>query len=367
MQTTRLLFNYFKRTFSILSVKRCISVTSLQYTSNLDVIDAFTNDLILKHKARLNDTNDPKDMSFNYSELINKELHDMTEDELSSLFLQLLSKNNDKHIEQLLINCTSTRTFIDKGIVKNLFRHYSLSGKPEMVVALQKYCSKVDINLYRRNAEFMHDLAKAQCMKGNSEKGLSVLKYCYINFPNRRSLYRLIFRDLIQDSVLHRSEATLVIFKKFVQEFSDILEDHYPLVCFWHICWSSSWFSDQILAEELLESSKSLQNIVKDKATAFSLTVLKDYNEDAVMRLLQTLLKYAMLDEYAKVLQVLFTYKLRNRDIRGCAEIIKNCEVLGISLPSDQQGQYIRMLITGHKSNKPEAHKSTLKNFKLKF
>lgn len=49
------------------------------------------------------------------------------------------------------------------------------------------------------------------------------------------------------------------------------------------------------------------------RAIAFSITVLKDYNEDAVMRLLQSLLKYEMMDEYSKVLQVLFAYKSKFR------------------------------------------------------
>ncbi|CAH2042398.1 unnamed protein product, partial [Iphiclides podalirius] len=108
---------------------------------------------------------------------------------------------------------------------------------------------------------------------------------------------------------LTKSEATLVIFKKYVLEFSTKWNENYPLVCFWHICWSSTWYSDQILADELLETSKSLQNVIKEKATVFSITILREYNDDAVLRLLQTLLKYKMMTEYTNVLQVLFQYK----------------------------------------------------------
>ncbi|XP_037302045.1 uncharacterized protein LOC119192332 [Manduca sexta] len=207
-------------------------------------------------------------------------------------------------------------------------------------------------------------------MKGNSERGLSILKYCYLKYENRRTFYRLLFRELIQDSVLNRSEASMVIFKRYTLEFSSVWSDHYPLVCFWFACWSSSWFSDHMLSDELLESSEPLLDIIKNKATTFSITVLKeDYNEDAVMRLLQILLKYDMITEYTKVLQLLFNYKLRNKDIRGCTEIIRNCEVLGISLPSSQQGRYIKMLIDGKSQDvKVTAEKPHVpKNFKLKF
>lgn len=47
------------------------------------------------------------------------------------------------------------------------------------------------------------------------------------------------------------------------------------------------------------------------RATAFSISALRDYNEDAVIRLLQNLLKYDMMSEYVAVLQVLFNYKCK--------------------------------------------------------
>ncbi|XP_013162603.1 PREDICTED: uncharacterized protein LOC106114071 isoform X2 [Papilio xuthus] len=132
------------------------------------------------------------------------------------------------------------------------------------------------------------------------------------------------------------------------------------------MCWSSTWFSDQMLSNELLETSEKLQNIVRDKATIFSINILREYNEDAVVSLMQSLLKYKMMTEYTKVLQLLFNYKLRNRDLRGCREIVRNCEALGIKLPSDQQGRYIRMLINNEIPEEKSITKPTL-NFKLKF
>ncbi|XP_022817505.1 uncharacterized protein LOC111350257 [Spodoptera litura] len=47
------------------------------------------------------------------------------------------------------------------------------------------------------------------------------------------------------------------------------------------------------------------------QAMAFSIMALKDFKEDGVVRLLQTLLKYEMMKEYVDVLQVLFNFKLK--------------------------------------------------------
>ncbi|XP_053614633.1 uncharacterized protein LOC128677659 [Plodia interpunctella] len=356
------------------SVKTCKNTVPslLYYATTIDPFDIITQELLQRHQSRIKvyafDINKLKIRHFTETESNYYDVSKMSNEDLDKILLELHAKSKDKYIEQVITDCRNVKRFIVESTLKRLFRHYSNVGKPDMVVVLQKYCAKVDPNLFKRNGEFLHYSAKAQCMKGNSEKGLEILKQCYRKNENFRSLYRIIFRELIQDSVLNKSEATLVIFKKYVLEFSQDWEEHYPLICFWHICWSSSWFSDQMLANELLDSSEILQNIVRDKATAFSITVLRDYNEDAVTRLLQGLLKYKMMIEYAKVLQVLFNYKLRNRDLRGCTEILKNCGDLGVTLPSDQQGKYIKMLISGQQTEtKPTVPKPTFKYFKLKF
>ncbi|XP_075981457.1 uncharacterized protein LOC142980062 [Anticarsia gemmatalis] len=368
LQLTRYLLNYVRLINNIQRLKTSMPHQGFYSTFTMD---AFTSELIERHKNKFHRHDvllselsvqhcTTTESKYNVTELTNVQMDNM--------FTDLLSKNKDKQVQDLILECQNYRKFITNESLKKLFRHYGNGGKPEMVVMLQTFIATIDPISYKRNGEFLHHLARAQCMKGNSEKGLSLLKSIYIKYTGYRSFYRLIFRDLIQDSVLNRSEASLMVFKKYVIEFSEELSEHYPLVCFWHICWASSWFSDQMLSNDLLEMSEVLQEIVRDKATAFSIMALKDFNEDAVVRLLQTLLKYDMMIEYAAVLQVLFNYKLKNRDIRGCTEIIRNCEVLGIVLPSNQQGRYITMLIEDKKRRPEEpSRKPSLKDFKLKF
>ncbi|XP_013187730.2 uncharacterized protein LOC106132753 [Amyelois transitella] len=339
------------------------------YATTIDPLDVFTQDFQRNKSKIVNvfDVNNLRIRKFMESESNRYDVSMMNEEDLNKILEELQVKSKDKVVKQIVTDCINYSKFINENTVKRLLRHYSNHGKTDMVAVLQKYCAKVDPNFYKRNGEFQHYSAKAQCMRGNSEKGLEILKQSYRTHENLRTFYRIIFKELIQDSVLNRSEASLVIFKKYVLEFSETWEEHYPLICFWYICWSSSWFSDQMLGNELLESSEVLQDIVRDRAVVFSITILRDYNDDAVVRLLQVLLKYNMMAEYTKVLQVLFNFKLKNRDIRGCTEIIKNCEALGVTLPSDQQGRYIKMLITGQQTDsKPTASKNT-SSFKLKF
>ncbi|CAH2264392.1 uncharacterized protein LOC120633381 [Pararge aegeria] len=369
MQRLRHTSKYFRLLYTVRELSRKCSILTSNFTSSIEASDSETLTLQRWSKTILS-----QDIGLRFfMEMDNNRTADitnMTNDELNDLLQDLMSKNRDKLLSKYLNECLDKQKHYSTNVLKKLFRYCSISGRVDMVEVLQKYCFKVDYHLFKRNGEFMHYVAKAQCMKGNSQQGLSVLKEAYIKYSGLRSFYRVIFRELINDSVLNRSEASMVIFKKYVLEFSETWNDHYPLICYWHICWSSNWFSDQQISNELLETSEALQNIVRDKASTFSINILRDYNEDAVVRLLQSLLKFHMMDEYAKVLEILFNYKLKNKDLRGCTEIVKNCETLGISLPADQQGRYIKMLIYKDYSDvkaEDKPKKLTSKNFKLKF
>lgn len=192
-------------------------------------------------------------------------IENMTPEEIDDLLQDLLIKNKYAQITNIINDCLKSSKLVSDNTVKKLFRTYSINGRIDTVEILQKYCSKLNPYLNKRNGEFLHYLAKAHCMKGNSENGLSILKDAYVKYEGLRSFYRVIFRELIYDSVQNRSEASLVIFTKYVLIFSEIWNDHYPLICFWHTCWSSSWFSDQMLSNDLLENSEALRKIVQDK------------------------------------------------------------------------------------------------------
>lgn len=241
------------------------------YAPTADTWDSFTLELLQRHRAKIKvNAFDATNFGARYfmdseAKTKDKDISEMTVAEVDEKVVELLSRNKEKQMVEFISDCSKADKKITDITLKKLFRNYSIAGKPDVVEALQKYCSNVDPFLFRRNGNFMHYMAKAQCMRGNSEKGLLILTECYKNNIALRSFYRIIFRELIQDTVLHRSEASLVTFKKYVLQFSDVWSEHYPLVCFWHICWSSSWFSDQMLSNELLESSVNLQNIVRDK------------------------------------------------------------------------------------------------------
>lgn len=239
------------------------------FATAVDSVDLFTNDFPpQRHKAK---EKTPLISSYTMRYFMRNEsskginIANMTSEEIENLLQELLTKNKDKQISNIMKDCMNNSKIINDYTLKKLFRFYSVIGRIDVVEILQKYTSKVNPSLYRRNGEFLHYMAKAHCMKGNSENGLSILKQAYVKYEGLRSFYRIIFRELIYDSVQNRSEASLVIFMKYVLIFSEIYNDHYPLICFWHICWSSTWFSDQTLSNELLENSAELRSIVKDK------------------------------------------------------------------------------------------------------
>lgn len=245
------------------------TISAHYYTTTIDALDIFTKELLQRHRCKLrNNTLEVNNLSIRYfmdSENVQRNIKNLTSEELDEVVHQYMSKNKDNKIIDLLKELIEHRKHISDITIKKLFRNYSNAGKSDIVVLLQEYSFKLYPQMHKHNGEFTHYIAKAQCMRGNSEKGLSILTDCYKNNEQLRGFYRLIFRQLIQDTVLNRSEASLVIFKKYVLKFSEKFGDHYPLICFWHLCWSSTWFSDQNLSIELLECSEKLQEIIKDR------------------------------------------------------------------------------------------------------
>lgn len=239
------------------------------YTTTIDALDNFTKELLQRHRCRLrNNPLEVKSLTIRYfmdSENAQKSIKNMTTEELDDVVLKHMSENKDNKIIDLLRELIEHGKRLSDITIKKLFRKYSIAGKSDIIVLLQEYSFKLCPQMHKHNGEFTHFVAKAQCMRGNAEKGLSILTDCYKNNEQLRSCYRLMFRELIQDTVLNRSEASLVIFKKYVLQFSEKFGDHYPLICFWHLCWSSTWFSDQTLSSELLESSEKLQDIIRDR------------------------------------------------------------------------------------------------------
>ncbi|KOB68048.1 Uncharacterized protein OBRU01_18735 [Operophtera brumata] len=246
---------FFRFYYNILNIHRLLPITA--FPTTVDVIDAYTSgtsESILQHRDKMKNNINMPQFSIQHCNRTDTKTNDvilLPEQEFETTLQELLIKNKDKQIEIIILQCLSIRRLLSDSILKTLLKHYSNAGKPELIVIIQKYFSRLLPNSYRRNGEFSHYLAKAQCLKGNSEKGLSILRDGYKKNQNLRSLYRVIFRELIHDSVMNRSEASLVVFKKYVLEFSKLWEEHYPLVCFWHICWLSSWYSDQMLSNEL--------------------------------------------------------------------------------------------------------------------
>lgn len=263
----------FYRSCILQSKLRCFTIIRHNFSSTVDVMDIFTSALLKQDKQKseicsISNLFAGKENRLNYFSVNDNsttKYSEMTNEEIDNNLLDLVSKSKDKQVVDLVKMCSKNRKFITESTIKRLFRTYSIAGKPEIIAILQQYCYTVDYELYKRNGEFLHYLAKAHCFKGNADKGLTILSNCYKKYEGLRGFYRIIFRELIQDTILNRSEASLVIFKKYVLEFSNKWNEDYPLVCFWHMCWSSNWFSDQMLSNELLETSEKLQNIIRDK------------------------------------------------------------------------------------------------------
>lgn len=296
----------------------------------------------------------------------------LNKEQINNLITNSLAAQRFDELEGLLKQCQNLRKFPSVNIYIELLLSYSDMAKIEKVLYLKEFCRVLNPSLYKNNANFDHYLAKAQCNKGYADKGLTLFLKLYKENVLLRVCICRMMKVLIEDAVSNRSEASLVVYRKYVERLCVEWNEYYPLTFLWKCCWQSSWFSDHLVADELVSDYELLQSEIKNGVEYLTREALIGQgNEDAIVRLLQLLLKYHMLEEYGLVIRVLFDYKLRLLDLRGCTEILQNCKLLGIELSPKQHKSYIEIVIDGKHvstSNKPQVvAKLPVKQFKLKF
>lgn len=181
----RLLYNIFNSRF----------LPVISYTTTVDPMDVLTTELLQKPKHKVQSLLDTPNFGIQrFSDTNSKPnvVNSMTDEELEETIQQLLLKNKDKQVEQIINECIAIRKLISDKLIKILFKHYSNLGRIDIVLLLQQYCLNLSPTMYKRNGEFSHFYAKAQCLRGNSDKGLSLLKDCYKKYVHFRSYYRYI-------------------------------------------------------------------------------------------------------------------------------------------------------------------------------
>nr|XP_022907348.1 uncharacterized protein LOC111418877 [Onthophagus taurus] len=330
----------------------------------VDALDAFTSHLV-NEKANKWENMKIKTKSFvPVSNLKINRVHqniqrNVTIESLSGALQEGIEENNVESIMEILEEC-KRRKVISLNVSMNVLSYFAQIGHIEGIKLIQEMYVDVNPRVLSIYGDFQQYLAEATWIKGNIPKALLIFLEVYKNNRCLRQNIRIVLRYLYYNASQKNSEASMVAISKFSEQLANDFQDYTPLMNLWKICLLSEWYSDQVLAEELLERNEMLIKIVLSQTSQIVGLALKYHKIESVYKLLEMLLKYKCKTESSIVLISLFDYKLRQRDLFSCTQILKWATKYDILIPSLQQEKALQLLLNGNTTKK-------VKNCTLKF
>lgn len=193
----------------------------------------------------------------------------------------------------------------------------------------------------------------------------------FISDMKQKQMVLFLLREITQETVGFKSEASLVILASLAEYFVCIFDDYRLITNIWTTAFKSPWFSDQCLAEDLYEKHPGLRYRLSQTETVshYTRSLLAADDIDSVQRLIQLYLQFGERESSRLCLCLLFDYQYLSSNLKACSEIMKFCVDSNIKLTEDHEGQLLDLLL-GIKTRKVQKsakyHKSTPK-FKFKF
>lgn len=187
----------------------------------------------------------------------------------------------------------------------------------------------------------------------------------------QKQIILFLLREITQETVGFKSEASLVILASLAEYFACMFDDYRLLTNIWTTAFKSAWFSDHCLAEDLYKKHPNLRHILSqaDTVSSYFQTLLLKDDIETCQRLIQLYLEFGEKESSRLCLCLLFDHHFLESNLKACSEIMKFCVDSNIILTEDHEGRLLDLLL-GTKTRKvykaPKQHKSTPK-FRFKF
>lgn len=234
---------------------------------------------------------------------------------LDMLLRDAMEADNISYINEIVNECIKCKSVPTVAVLLQTLSHCSQNGDKNIITSLTKLCSEVQPKVLKDFGDFKHYMAKAVWVKGDINSAIIIFEDVYRNYSDIRRIIRSMLKQLLLDAVVNRSEATLLNMISFAERLIKDFQDFYPLACIWQACFLSEWFTDQTLALELLEEKDGLLNVVSSQIPFIVSLSLKKHQTEVVYRLLELLLRLKQMSECTRVLEALFDYRGKIKQI----------------------------------------------------
>lgn len=272
-----------------------------------DAIDNFTDELMMKKQLRWEILlQERKKVSSHRESSKLKEFTDFvnvikrtTERSVSEvMFVSVdFDKLDDKHIEHLVLTaCLDKNTeFVDK-FVDQCVDGNKVVGESTMLTICE-YFSKhsnsrnsliklIDLSkvnnrdVYTRNCEFKHFVARNFWERGNPDEALTLLgealEQVHVMNTTVRASILSAYQFIVKNTIDNKSEAILVRLIRAVTHLQKRLNEPSILLYIWKVCFLSKWFSNQIIADQLFSEHPEIRSHAADRYPMNSLIYYSD-------------------------------------------------------------------------------------------
>lgn len=217
-----------------------------------------------------------------------------------------------------------------------------------MIVALPKYDLITSINEYFRATWMDIYLAAALWFRGNHIESTLMLKKLYFESNQKeKELILFIIHEISNDTIGLKSEATLVTLVNLTEYFFCFFNEIRPLMIVWQKAFTSSWFSDQQLAETLYIKYTDLRKELfeKGKITMLFQSFLFKHEIETCQRLTELCIKCNEQEASRTCLRLLFDYHYFRSDLKSCSEVMKYCLNVNLNLTEDENKKLLDLLL----------------------
>lgn len=266
--------------------------SSRDKSTNVDVIDSFTNELIerktlkwelLRQTRQKSVATDKRELLlkstiYRPTELLreitnfrenplNVELKTLNQHQIDNLYLNAMYSENKKDLHMLVEQCVLLQKGPTNKVFVELAEYFANIGNRIFLEKIINLCSIINTELYKDYIHFIHLIAKCTWVTGNSTLSLNMMQelYAEIEENEMKSIFKKMMEDMVKETVGKKSEAVLVSLKNVAVYFHKEYKDNFLLAYLWNTCFQSIWYSDQQLAAELFSNYEELRKLLSNR------------------------------------------------------------------------------------------------------
>lgn len=139
---------------------------------------------------------------------------------------------------------------------------------------------------------------------------------------------------------------------------------------FFHACIYSFWYSDQKVADEIIEREE-VRNIMALRSKNLCFKYFKSDNTEHVNKIIQIFLKHNMMQNASEIIKMYLSYECWQKNKSAAAEIVRLCIELDIPLSNYQNNAFLNLILgrpsTAKKQQDDTTKKPEITKYKFKF